>query len=99
MEPNARWTLIPIFTIVGFLLWIFYGTNYELTETKFIFKSGPIIRKIQIDRIKEIVVGKTLWIGNWPTTARNGLVLKYDKYGLVNISPKTNESFIKKYWN
>ncbi len=96
MESEERWILIPIFAVVGFLLWIFYGTKYELTETEFIFRSGPFARKIQVNRIKEIVVRKTLWIGNWPTTARKGLLIKYDTYGLINISPKTNESFIEK---
>ena len=87
---------ILIIGVVAFWLWTFFGTEYELTETEFIFKSGPFIRKIQIDRIKEIVTERTIWIGNWPATARNGLIIKYDNYNLINISPETNEKFTSK---
>ncbi|WP_420601545.1 PH domain-containing protein [Flagellimonas sp.] len=93
---DESWVLIPVFIVVGFLVWMWYGTYYELTDTELIYGSGPFARKISLDRIKEIAVQKTIWIGNWPTTARKGLVIKYDTHGLLNISPKTNESFIKK---
>ena len=96
MEPSEYWAILLILCVVGFVLWIYFGTAYELNNKEFIFRYGPFSRKIQIDRIKEIVVGKTIWIGNGPTTARKGLIIKYDSYNLINISPKTNESFIKK---
>ncbi len=96
MEIYRYGISILIFGLVAFWLWTFLGTEYELTETEFIFRSGPFAKKIQIDRINEIVRERTLWIGNWPATARKGLLIKYDTYGLINISPKTNESFIEK---
>ena len=65
-------------------------------ENGLIYKSGPIIGKISVDRITEIIKGKTLWAGLKPATSRKGLIVKYDKYNEVYISPKTNESFIKK---
>ena len=87
--------LALVFGIALFLLWSFFKTHYELTENELIFTSGLISRKININRIKEIVVGGTIWIGNWPATAKNGLIIKYDDYGLLNISPQTNETFIE----
>ena len=50
--------------------------------------------KIEISRIHEIVVGKTLWAGNRPAMASKGLIIKYDKYEDLYISPDTNEKFI-----
>ena len=89
--------LQPLLIVVGFLLWLYFGTNYELTkENGLIYKSGPIIGKISVDRITEIIKGKSLWAGLKPATSRKGLIVKYDKYNEVYISPKTNESFIKK---
>ena len=88
--------LILIVGVIVFWIWTYFGTEYELTEIDFIIRSGPIKRKIKVDRIKEIVKGRTLWIGNWPATAKKGLIIKYDNYNLVNISPETTEKFIAK---
>jgi hypothetical protein len=91
-----NWPLILILGCVGFLLWLFFGTNYELSEDGFIYRFGPMNGKISVSRIKEIVKGKTLWMGFRPATARKGLIIKYDQYNEIYISPKTNESFIIK---
>ena len=79
-----------------FLLWLFFGTSYELNSEGFIYRSGPLKGKISLDRIKEVVKGQTLWVGYKPATARKGLIVKYDKYNEIYISPKTNDTFVKK---
>lgn len=93
---SEQYLTIPLLALVVFLLWIFFGTKYTLTSTEFIYKSGPIKGKINLDRIKEVEVGKTLWAGFKPATAMKGLILKYDLYNEIYISPKTNEAFISK---
>jgi hypothetical protein len=93
---NFMWTDIFMLTVAGFLIWLDLGTNYELTQTELKYKSGPIRGKIEIDKIHEIIKGKTLWSGLKPATARNGLIIKYEKYNEIYISPKTNDSFMKK---
>ena len=70
--------------------------HYELTPHKFIYKSGPMKGSISLDRIKEIVVDKTLWVGFRPATARKGLIIKYDTFNEIYITPKNKETFIKK---
>jgi|TARA_R110000822_G_scaffold217375_1_gene351817 hypothetical protein len=90
------WSGILMFIVIGFLLWLNFGTKYELTQTELKYKSGPISGKIEIIRIKEIIKGKSLWVGLKPATARNGLIIKYDKYEEIYISPKTNDSFVEK---
>jgi len=96
MEQHEYWALIPIIAMVGLFFWLYFGTNYELNESGFIYQCGPFIGKIKVDRITEIVKGKTHWIGLIYATAKNGLIVKYDTYGAVYISPKTNELFIQK---
>ncbi len=76
------------------LLWVYFDTKYEITVTALIYKSGPIRGQIEIERINEIVKGKTLWVGLKPATARNGLIIKYDKYNEVYISPENNDLLI-----
>lgn len=74
---------------------LFLDTEYELTDSYFSYRSGPIKKKIGIDRKNEIIK-RTIWIENWPSTSRKGLIIKNDKYNLINISPVTNENFITK---
>ena len=87
---------ILMLLVAGLLLWLNFGTEYELTPNYFKYKSGPIKGKIPLEKITEIVEGKSLWIGLRPATARNGLILKYDIYNEIYISPLSNESFITK---
>ena len=86
--------LAVILGIIGFLLWIIYGTGYELKEDLLLYHSGPIKGKIKISTIHTIVKGKTLWVGFKPATAKYGLIIQYGKYDQIYISPKTNEQFI-----
>ncbi|MCM4161814.1 hypothetical protein FHG64_02655 [Antarcticibacterium flavum] len=90
------WTDILMLLVVGFLMWLNFGTEYELTQTELKYKSGPVRGKIKLERIVEIIEGKTLWSGLKPATARNGLIIKYDKYDEIYISPKTNNTFLTK---
>ncbi len=95
---NFDWLSLIVFVIVlltiVLLLWIYFGTSYEINQENFSYKSGPLKGKIAINRITEITKGKTKWSGIKPATAQKGLIVKYDKYNEIYISPKTNESFI-----
>lgn len=97
MQKEGYWPLILILIVVGFLFWLYFGTSYELTkENGLSYRSGPFHGTIGVDRITEIIKGKTLWVGFRPATARKGLIVKYDRFNEIYISPKTNESFIEK---
>lgn len=96
MEPYEYWTLPLVLGVVVFLFWMYFGTNYELSPSGLIYRCGPMKGKIGYERIREIVKGHTLWVGFRPATARKGLIIKYDRYNEIYISPKTNEIFIDK---
>ena len=80
--------------VLCLLLWVFYGTSYKLTSTTLSYKSGPFKGDIAITDIHQIKKRKTLWVGLKPATASKGLIIKYNKFDEVYISPKTNDSFI-----
>jgi hypothetical protein len=90
------WTDILLILVTGLLLWLFFGTEYELTQSELTYKNGPFRGKIKLEKIHEITKGETMWSGMKPATARNGLVIKYGKYDEVYISPNTNDTFISK---
>ena len=77
-----------------FLIWILYGTYYQLDETYLSYFCGPIKGKIEISTIKEITPNKTMWVGLKPATGRKGLIIKYNKYDEIYISPISNDIFI-----
>ena len=80
--------------VCGFLLWLYYGTYYELTQTHLKYNCGPIKGNIEIKEIREIIKDKTLWVGLKPATARKGLIIKFGKYDEIYISPEKNDEFI-----
>lgn len=94
IQKNEYWDLFIVGGVICFLIWFYFGTRYELTSTDFKYYSGPFRGKIALIRIKEVVVGTTVWVGFRPATARNGILIKYDTYEELYISPKTNESFV-----
>ena len=92
-----KWNFITInilLFVCGFLLWIYYGTYYVLTQTHLKYSCGPIKGKIEITEIREIIKDKTLWVGLKPATARKGLIIKYGKFDEIYISPEINDKFI-----
>jgi hypothetical protein len=93
-RPISIFTTILMLSVAGLLLWSFFNTEYELTQTQLRYRSGPIHGEIKIEEIKEIIKGKTLWSGLKLATAKNGLIIKYQKYEEIYISPKTNDSFV-----
>ena len=82
--------------VIIFLLSLFFGTHYYLDEVVFKYRSGPFFGSIKVKAIKEIVVGKYLWVGMRPATAFGGLIIKYETFGELYISPQDNEQFINK---
>lgn len=91
-------SLVTLFCllVIAFLFWIYFGTYYVITnKNELIYRSGPIRGKIDIHQITEIISGKTLWVGLRPATSRNGIIIKYEKYNEIYISPVSNELIIQ----
>jgi|TARA_R110000782_G_scaffold270486_1_gene372012 hypothetical protein len=91
-----HWANLLVFAVIFLLLWIYFDTSYLLTKEHLIYKSGPIRGKINIADIREVEANKTLYVGIKPALARKGLIIKYNQYDEIYLSPNTNESFIKK---
>lgn len=80
---------------VSFLLWIWLDTYYEIKDNYLHYKSGPIFGKIEIDSIKKITTNKTMYIGLKPALATKGLIIYYDRFNDIYISPVTPWLFIE----
>ena len=89
------WLTILLLSIIGIIIWTIKDTFYILTEKELKFKSGFLSGSIKTESIKELEVNKTMWVGIKPATAQRGIIVKYNKFDQVYISPKDNEEFVK----
>lgn len=80
---------------IAFLLWIFFNTHYSIDNGYLFYKSGPINGKIEISQIHEVIVGEKFIGILKPATGNNGLVIKYNRWDEIYISPNTNEKFVE----
>ena len=88
------WLTILLLSIIGIIIWTINDTFYSLTEKELKYKSGFLNGVITIDSIKELEVNKTMWVGIKPATAQRGIIVKYNQFDQIYISPEDNELFV-----
>jgi len=81
--------------VTGLFLWIYLGTYYEINRDVLIYHSGPLKGSIPISQINQIITGKTLWVGIKPAMARKGLIINYEGFNEIYISPEQEALFLK----
>lgn len=89
------WLTILLLSIIGIIIWTIKDTFYILTEKELKFKSGFLNGSIKTESIKELEVNKTMWVGIKPATAKRGIIVKYNQFDQIYISPRDNEEFVK----
>ena len=67
-----------------------------MTQEHLKYRAAFLKGSIPIESINELIVGKTMWVGFKPATARKGIIVKYGKMDTIYISPDSNEAFVKK---
>ncbi|UIR56056.1 PH domain-containing protein [Sphingobacterium sp. SRCM116780] len=82
-------------SIILIALLLFPRPKYIIEGDYFRYRAGIFRGKIAIANMHKIEVGKTLWVGFKPATARKGLIIHYKKYKEIYISPSSNEEFVK----
>ncbi|WP_316802002.1 PH domain-containing protein [Pedobacter nototheniae] len=77
-----------------FLLWIYFATFYKITGNELTYRSGPINGKILISQIIEIQTNASNFVGLKPAMAAKGLIVKYNRWDEIYLSPKREQDFI-----
>lgn len=85
---------VPTLLPSALILWPLLHTYYQIKDNKLIYRSGFIQGEIEIHNIKEIVKGKTMWVGLKPALATKGIIIKYNRFDDIYFSPKDNEELI-----
>jgi len=86
--------LLPLLSPLILIFWIYFDTSYKIENNELIYRSGFLRGKIAIPNIKEILKGKTMWSGIKPALAKNGLIIKFNKYDEIYIAPESNDELI-----
>jgi len=73
---------------------ILYTTHYLVDENRFSYRSLFFSGVIEISNIKKMEVGKTLWVGLKPATAMAGIIIHYNSFDEIYISPENNKDFV-----
>jgi len=94
MMEGAYWSILATVPIVILLMWIYFGTYYELRETYLFAKSGPFFEKIRYSSIIEISKCKNLLSSM--ALSRNRIKIQTSKgpvFGVTYISPIDLDEF------
>jgi hypothetical protein len=83
---------LAVVVLPGALIaWIFRTTEYTVTETDLLVRSGPISEKIPLASIKKISATRSILSA--PALSLDRLKVQYGKFGAVVISPDDKQAF------
>lgn len=94
-RPEGAIATIVCLLTAAFLLWLWFGTYYQVKGDKLIYRSGPFRGSIDVHQIHTLVRDKTLWVGMKPALALRGIIVRYNQYDEIYISPKEKDAFIR----
>lgn len=88
---------IIIYAVSGLLIWILLDTKYRINKKDFYYSCGPFRGKIAIDKIRKIERWNKWYVTSTmkPALDSDGLIIYYEKFDDIYISPKNKENFIK----
>lgn len=69
-------------------------TYYTVDGDELHWRSSILSGRFSVSSIHKVSVNKTLWVGTRPATARNGVIIYYNKYDEIYFSPSDNEAFV-----
>lgn len=91
-SSNSFLDSIILFCTIGFLLWLWFGTGYQMIDGELRVRSGPFKKKVQVCDIKQIRKLKNILSA--PALSIDRLELHYSKYDVIYISPKNEAECI-----
>ncbi|MFY0672476.1 MAG: PH domain-containing protein [Bacteroidia bacterium] len=80
--------------VIAFLLWVWFRTDYAFYGENLVCNAGPFNANIKINSIRAIDLNTKMWSGFRPALSFKGMVIYYEKYNEIFISPKDIEGFI-----
>ena len=96
MIINGAWPGVIIFLIMeGFFIWIWFETFYVIKDGLLFYKSAFMKGSLSISLIHEVAKHNGVYAGLVkPGLSMKGLVIKYNRYDDMYISPEKADEFI-----
>lgn len=96
VEKEALIGVVILYIITGMLIWILLDTKYKIKENKLFYCSGPIRGSMKIADIRKIELWNKWYVTSFikPALDKDGMIIHYNKFDDIYISPKEKEKFI-----
>jgi hypothetical protein len=92
--PEAIIAFVTLAATSLLMISFYTHTYYHINGGELSWRSSVLFGRFPISSIHKITVNKTLWVGTRPATARNGVIIYYNKYDEIYFSPSDNEVFV-----
>lgn len=86
---------VVILATLFYLLWTIFDTHYVILDNKLHYKSALLKGSIEISSIVEIRKNKTMFAGLRPATATKGIIIRYNKWDDIYMSPANADAFVQ----
>lgn len=91
-DMELPWTVHFVdLLIMCLLLWIWFDTQYVIEREELVCRSGPFRVAVPIMAIRSLHLGEQLWVGYKLSLSMKGMVVRYNKYDEIYISPRDAE--------
>lgn len=87
-------SLIILLPLIVYIVWMWYDTYYVIDGDKLFYKSALFKGSIDIQKINEINKKKTIYAGPKPSLSNKGIVIKYNRWDDIYLSPAELDQFI-----
>ncbi len=98
LSGDFHWAPIIILTLViAMIVWVLIDTRYVIKSNLLLYRSGPFRGRIDINKIKRIKMHSGLFVpvSMKPSLDTNGLIITYNQYDDVFISPENKSVFLE----
>jgi len=93
-ETTKNWWATGVLIAIQLLLvWIWHGTKYKISNTILNISSGPLKKNIPVRLITKVEIGNTMWIGYKLGLSKGGLIIHYNQYDEIYITPINVDEF------
>lgn len=87
--------VIPLLALViAYLIWMWFDTYYTIANDKLFYRCALLKGSVNINTITEVVKNERLLSGVKPALSLNGLIIKYNQWDEIYVSPKGDDEFI-----
>ncbi|MBB3058888.1 PH domain-containing protein [Mucilaginibacter gotjawali] len=92
--PAINAGAIICFAVIAIFLWLWFDTFYVIKEEKLYYRSAFIRGSIPIAAIREVDKTSRGYVGMKASIALKGIVIKYNKWDELLISPLNTDELI-----